>query len=255
MEPDNKTEIAPSETPVVDLPIFKPLVLTECVYLGGFGFNLKEGQTASLQFSVRELRVSGLIPVSYARISDIGISGPGTVRTGGGFIGGGFGVEGAVEGIALAGILNALTTRTKVHTFLSITCHFGELHVHYGGMEPGALRIAMSPVYSTLRRMRPDWMLAQMTALRWNMERGQITSEEYARYSSALARGVADSSDQGEIQSVATCEAQLRGLGFHVHQSEPGKWQIISKAGTTYAHSVADLQARTADFVRWAAAK
>ena len=41
------------------------------------------------------------------------IGGPGLVKTGGGFVGGGFGARGAIEGMAIAAVLNGLTTRTS----------------------------------------------------------------------------------------------------------------------------------------------
>src|SRR5262249_16799941 len=81
--------------------------------------------------------------IPYPEIVDFSITGPGTVTTGGGFIGGGFGVAGALEGMAVAAVLNALTSRTKVHTFIGLVTHQGELFLHYEGMEPGALRIAL----------------------------------------------------------------------------------------------------------------
>ena len=44
------------------------------------------------------------------------IGGSGMVRSGGGFTGGGFGLGGAVEGMAIAAVLNAMTTRTSIKT-------------------------------------------------------------------------------------------------------------------------------------------
>jgi hypothetical protein len=38
------------------------------------------------------------------------------VKSGGGFIGGGFGAAGAVEGMAIAAVLNALTTQSGLLT-------------------------------------------------------------------------------------------------------------------------------------------
>lgn len=43
-----------------------------------------------------------------------------TVRSGGGFFGGGFGVQGAAEGMLGASVLNALTTRHREYTLLTV---------------------------------------------------------------------------------------------------------------------------------------
>lgn len=43
-----------------------------------------------------------------------------TVRSGGGFFGGGFGMQGAAEGMLEASVLNALTTRHREYTLLTV---------------------------------------------------------------------------------------------------------------------------------------
>jgi len=58
--------------------------------------------------------------VPYSEVEDVEIGGPGLVKTGGGFIGGGFDVTGALEGMAIASVLNAPTRRTSVKTVLRI---------------------------------------------------------------------------------------------------------------------------------------
>jgi hypothetical protein len=51
--------------------------------------------------------------VPYGEVEDVEIGGPGLVKTGGGYVGGGFGATAAIEGMAIAAVLNALTTRTS----------------------------------------------------------------------------------------------------------------------------------------------
>jgi len=50
------------------------------------------------------------------QVKRLEIGGPGLVKTGGGFVGGGFGARGAIEGMAIAAVLNGLTTRTSIKT-------------------------------------------------------------------------------------------------------------------------------------------
>jgi hypothetical protein len=80
------------------------------------------------------------------------------VTSGGGFIGGGFGVEGAIVGIGVASLLNALTTKTNTFTFtfMQLETTDGEVFFHYGAMEPSALRMELSPVFVALRLRHSD---------------------------------------------------------------------------------------------------
>jgi hypothetical protein len=66
-------------------------------------------------------------------------------RSGGGFVGGGFGAEGAAEGLLIATALNMLTTRTKIDTVLCIQGTYGEVFFHITTLTPEALRIRLSP--------------------------------------------------------------------------------------------------------------
>lgn len=81
----------------------------------------------------------------------LNIAGPGKVTSGGGFIGGGFGVEGALVGIGVASLLNALNTKTDLFTFIHLETNAGDAFVHYGDAEPGALRMVLSPAFVTMR--------------------------------------------------------------------------------------------------------
>lgn len=164
--------------------------------------------------------------IPYAEIASMDISGPGSVTRGGGFIGGGFGVEGALEGMAVATVLNALTTKTKIHTFISITTNIGELHLHYSGMEPGALRIALSPVVFALRRLDPVWRQGRLDALRFALAEKQLSDNEFQVLSERLASGkfpgiVNENAEGAELPLPASLVPHLdtarlkRKLGFN----------------------------------------
>lgn len=168
----------------------QPVKLNECVVLGSSGFPFISGESVAIAFD--GLSVSGLSSTHVAEFSlleleSIGIDGPGTVTKGGGFIGGGFGVEGVVQGIAIAGILNVLTTSSKIHTFITLTTNFGELHLHYSKMEPGALRILLSDVFARLRRLDPKWTQSRKDLIHAHLKNGVISPEDaeplYARLS------------------------------------------------------------------------
>lgn len=165
------------------------LALGASTVLGGSGFPFEPGQQVSVFFDENAVQLRStqrFASFSYLELADLIVAGPGAVTTGGGFIGGGFGVEGALEGMAIATVLNALSTKTKVHTFISIVTNFGELHLHHTSMEPGALRIALTEVHVRLRRLDPKWMDARTQVLDRQLAAGLITAEECAAYQARL---------------------------------------------------------------------
>ena len=129
--------------------------LFQCNILGGFDFSGGPGEDVELVFELDKVTVvhwkcdDEVIPAE--QLSAVDIYGPGAVTTGGGFIGGGFGVVGAAVGIAIATALNALTTKTSLVTFIRLAEPQRELFVHYGILEPGALRVELSPFLSSNR--------------------------------------------------------------------------------------------------------
>jgi hypothetical protein len=131
--------------------------VSECRVLGGHGLPPNAGETWELIFTADELRLfhalfEDVAVVPYADVTAIEIGGPGRTQTGGGFIGGGFGVEGAAEGMLVAAALNMLTTRTKIDTVICVQTRSAELFFHHGGMTPDALRMVLSPVFTRLRQ-------------------------------------------------------------------------------------------------------
>jgi len=88
--------------------------------------------------------------------------------------------------MAIASALNALTTVSKIHTFITITTNIGELNFHYGSMEPGALRIALAPVFTTLRRLNPAWRQERLATLSLAHSEGNLSQVEFDRLSQRL---------------------------------------------------------------------
>jgi len=92
--------------------------------------------------------------VPYGQIDHVEIGGPGLIRRGGGFVGGGFGVTGAMEGMAIAAVLNGLTARTSIKTVVRIQGTGCELFLLYTKATPDQLRIEMSRTLGTIRSAR-----------------------------------------------------------------------------------------------------
>ncbi|MGB4059950.1 MAG: hypothetical protein WBK26_07020 [Burkholderiaceae bacterium] len=166
------------------------LPLDGCTYLGGHGFPFDSGEEVTAHFGANGVSLCGeqrSARFSYFEIEEVAISGPGTVTMGGGFFGGGFGVVGAIEGIAIAGILNKLTSRTSIHTFISLITNFGEVHLHYAGMEPGALRIALSYVFHHLRQCTHDWARSRSVLIEQARATGRFSAAEVQAMSERLS--------------------------------------------------------------------
>jgi hypothetical protein len=143
--------------------------LFDCVYLGGYGVNLEPKTRYDLLFGDGERLVvrregssndTGSIP--YRDIERIDVGGPGEVTTGGGFVGGGFGVQGAAEGMAIATILNSLSTRTTVETIIDIVAEEAQMIFLNQEETPRDLGIWLSPIVGRIKASR---RLAQETAV------------------------------------------------------------------------------------------
>jgi hypothetical protein len=175
-------------------------VVVGCSILGGSGWDLRANERCSLMFCPDRLEVvaeSGeadneLAEIPYKEIEKLDVDGPGHVRTGGGFIGGGFGAPGAALGILEASVLNALTTRHKIVSVLSVQGAQGELFILHEGTTPKDLRIKLSPVFTLLRAGRrdasrpahsaatlADEIGAQIRSLASLRDEGLLTDEEF----------------------------------------------------------------------------
>ena len=86
-------------SPTTTSPVSRNRV--SCQALGGFGWPLTPGQQYELGYdangvSIYEIRGSeAVLALSYVELLAVDIGGPGASTTGGGFAGGGFGLEGA----------------------------------------------------------------------------------------------------------------------------------------------------------------
>lgn len=134
-----------------------------------------------------------LAEVPYSQIEDVEIGGPGLVKSGGGFVGGGFGAAGAVEGMAIAAVLNTLTTRTSIKTVVRIQGTSCELFLLNATLTPEQLRIAMSRPLGAIRSARAPQAAEQiqhapvtapspvqeLAKLAEMLEKGLLTREEF----------------------------------------------------------------------------
>lgn len=182
-------------------------VLRGCDVLGGHGLPLASGSVQDLFFGAEELalrdcvegRVRVRVPYSSIQILDVG--GPGAQQTGGGFVGGGFGLEGAATGMLVGTALSLLTTRTKIDTVICLRTDRSEIYFRTGKHTPDAVQMRLSKVFQALRQLdadrapalstsqgsAPDTSLAdEIAKLAELYAQGSITDEEFAAFKAKL---------------------------------------------------------------------
>ena len=176
--------------------------LRNLVYLGGYvpESPITAGERCDVRFGEDRLlvfashRADVLAEIPYSQVEDIEIGGPGLVKSGGGFSGGGFGLGGAVEGMAIAAVLNAMTTRTSITTIMRIQGTGCELFLLHSRLTPERLRIEMSRTLAAIRGVRAGEAAArpapearpvsvspveELAKLADMLEKGLLTREEF----------------------------------------------------------------------------
>lgn len=153
--------------------------------LGGAGYELPVGEVVYANFLTDRLTLTSeagfQVEIHYLEIADLAVTGPGSVTTGGGFMGGGFGVEGALVGMGIGSILNAITSQTKTHTFLNVITHNGEIYLHCGMLEPTVLRMILAPAFTALRRLDVNWMSKRMKLIEGSYAQNALSEEDYVQ--------------------------------------------------------------------------
>jgi hypothetical protein len=180
-----------------------PLVtLHDVAYLGGYVpvTGIWPGYSYDIPFLEDRLQVltrrhaQVLAELPYSEIEDVEIGGPGLVKGGDGFIGGGLGVTNAIEGMAIAGVLNGLTSRTVIKTIVRIQGTNCELFLLHTRVPPEELRIALSRPFAAIRSAhashdtrkveheapsRPAPPIEELAKLADMLEKGLLTRGEF----------------------------------------------------------------------------
>ena len=136
--------------------------LAKLLLLGGHGFQLFAESRYDLHFGPDAVLIEGPGPegvttttIRYSDLTNLSIEGPGTIREGGGFVGGGVGIEGFFIGAAAAGVLNSLTTRTRVETLIGLQAGAHELIFLCTAIEPSALSLRLLREARVALRLKP----------------------------------------------------------------------------------------------------
>jgi hypothetical protein len=155
---DQEPRPVPPPKAFVEVPKSVPGV--HCVALGGHGLGVVAGEAYKLDVGQNGLMLrdplsgASRVTLPLERVLRVDVEGPGAQTTGGGFMGGGFGIQAAAEGLLAATVLNALTTRTTVETLVYVQTTDGEAFFIHNEFEPLALRIRLSELFVRLRAAR-----------------------------------------------------------------------------------------------------
>lgn len=134
-------------------PAQPPLVLMG-THVGGYGTELMPGEPCVVALSGRGLCATGagsvlLRPADHLRGVQIG--GIGAYTTGGGWVGGGFGIAGALEGAAFASLMNTLTTRRHIDCVIRFVFDDAEATFSLSSDTPDRLQLDASALIAALR--------------------------------------------------------------------------------------------------------
>lgn len=184
-----KEEIAKAEG--IEATYFKPKKLEvplKFTVVGGSGWTFTTEKSYTLNIASTCLKFTGDEPdgeitVQFDELTAVEISG-GSQTTNMGLVGGGFGLAGAADGIALAALVNALTTRTVTNTYVRLASKDAEVFLHTDQLDSAPLRLLLSPavVRMEARRMSPTRtsLADELEKLHRLFQSGVLSDQEYA---------------------------------------------------------------------------
>ena len=157
---------------------------------------LQEGAAILVSCISKHIHLSNVattydFPISFDDLSKVEVSGAGISTVGGGAMGGGIGLEGAAQGILIASIINLLTTRTVVDTFLTLRFEDYEITLQGVKISPLDLKLALSPAIRTLEgnqktKSANGSMSEEIDRLSKQFKEGVLSAEEFQRAKAAV---------------------------------------------------------------------
>jgi len=162
----------------------------EIVVLGGAGWEANKGEKRLLSIdptsvSLSDPKACTTVTLLIADITDAEISGPGKVTSDLGLMGGGFGTEGALKGMAIATVANLLTTHSNTKTILRLGTKNSELVMLTSQIEPDQARLLLSPIFvqikSTTAETKSSSITDEIQKLHGLKQSGVITEDEFLK--------------------------------------------------------------------------
>ena len=167
------------------------------LFAGGAGVPLRVGVAYTVRFYADGVTVGPDGPdqiwVPFVDMLEAHATGAGTVRTGGWVAGGGFGLEGAVEGVLIATVLNGLLTKTRNDCVLRIATTETEMTFALRKLTPAVVDSWLAPARVAQRnRQQVGSTVAdaagQLERLAQLHATGALTDEEFSEHKARLLR-------------------------------------------------------------------
>jgi hypothetical protein len=176
--------------------------IPKVILLGGHGYSQDVAPKTRMDlyltsdglWATQAGRATPLIRCSYSEVNAVDFSGPGKITRGGGFIGGGFGLKGAAEGMAIAAVLNSITTKSEIRSIIRWEARSLEAFFFTDTATPGDLRIQFSPVLGRIKQSTPSEVssadpLDRLERLAKMHQDGSLTDEEFSTMKRRLIDG------------------------------------------------------------------
>jgi hypothetical protein len=171
--------------------------INDVILLGGFGLgSAKPGDHLDMWFTEKAIWVTpkdstyALARLTYSTVQRFDFSG-GTIQKGQRYMGGGFGLAGAAEGMLVAQLLTKASARTEIRTVIHLEASEGAAHLFTRKATPKQFDLATTHVRTLIRsgqasassQLPPTTVnvveaLAQLAALR---DSGALTNDEFTQ--------------------------------------------------------------------------
>ena len=160
------------------------------VVIDGAGWSPPIGSTGYLWVFGDRIEIGSMgsaATIRNTQLLNVSIDGS-TTRTGGGFIGGGFGAKGAVEGMLVSSALNALTTKTAKWVVIEIAGEGGWVSAQLNGADVLPIKRALRGIsdWVIANRSQPEPQLSEIS----DPSSGQDLVSQLERLGTLLASGV-----------------------------------------------------------------
>ncbi len=170
------------------------------IVLGGSGFSVGVGMRCLLEFSSEHISIyilsenqwKPIATMKYVDVNSLQFGGRGAITSGGGWVGGGFGLTGIITGAVLASALNQITTRSTIESVIYFQTVSGELILFNNQYPPDQLRIMLSPAVTSIEaahrptHLPPQSKISQLRELAELQAAGTITEDEFQELKAAL---------------------------------------------------------------------
>ena len=160
----------------------------ETVFLGGAGIPMQTYEKSSLVISRKGFVIgqggSSIWSKSFEGLIGVQVSGEGLLQSGGGWIGGGFGVSGALKGALFASVMNSLTTRTHNDCYFRFVYPGVEGTFQVLSHTPRNLEIALSGVKNWIETRGLNFSQAPQ------LNQGLTTVEQLERLHQLVEKGI-----------------------------------------------------------------